>query len=275
MEHLPIDILLVRHGESEGNLAQRFSKRGDDSLWTPEFASRHSSNWRLTDTGRTQAKAAGEWIKKNIGTFDGYFCSEYVRAQETAALLNFPNAKWHLDFYLREQDKGIFGGRPYKERERAYEDSLARLKKDTFYVAPPGGESVANCCLRVDRSIHKWQTSYPGQKVIAVCHGNIMTAFRVRMERMSQSQYQEISNSDHPHDKIHFCQALHYTRRNPETGEIASIPTWMRSICPWNPQLSDNEWEVIARPTFTTTQLLAEVNKVPQLVNNSDVQTAS
>ncbi len=28
MEHLPIDIVLVRHGESEGNLAQSQSKKG-------------------------------------------------------------------------------------------------------------------------------------------------------------------------------------------------------------------------------------------------------
>jgi broad specificity phosphatase PhoE len=28
MEHLPIDIVLIRHGESEGNLAQSRSKKG-------------------------------------------------------------------------------------------------------------------------------------------------------------------------------------------------------------------------------------------------------
>jgi hypothetical protein len=41
MENLPIDIVLVRHGESEGNLAQAYSKKGDDSLWTPEFSARY------------------------------------------------------------------------------------------------------------------------------------------------------------------------------------------------------------------------------------------
>ncbi len=52
MENLPIDIVLVRHGESEGmkttqdlivagNLAQFQSKKGDDSLWTPDFSKRY------------------------------------------------------------------------------------------------------------------------------------------------------------------------------------------------------------------------------------------
>jgi broad specificity phosphatase PhoE len=60
------------------------------------------------------------------------------RAQETAAILNFKNAKWHTDFYLREQDKGLLGGKSYLEREREYSDLQHKIKKDTFYIAPPG-----------------------------------------------------------------------------------------------------------------------------------------
>ena len=110
---------------------------------------------------------------------------------------------------------------------------MERLKKDSFYVSPPGGESMANSCLRVDRIISIWQSHCAGQKIIAVCHGNIMTAFRVRLERyrilfvfscsfshgrMSQSRYQEIQNSSSPFDKVQHCQIYHYTRRNPFTG---------------------------------------------------------
>eukprot|EP01114_Cavostelium_apophysatum_P016334 TRINITY_DN4618_c1_g1_i1.p1 TRINITY_DN4618_c1_g1~~TRINITY_DN4618_c1_g1_i1.p1 ORF type:complete len:299 (-),score=62.47 TRINITY_DN4618_c1_g1_i1:1092-1988(-) len=273
MENLPIDIILIRHGESEGNLAQFQSKKGDDTLWTSDFSQRHTSNYRLTDRGREQANVAGEWIKKNLGEFfDSYWVSEYIRAQETAALLNFKNAKWHCEFYLREQDKGILAGKSHTEREKEYSDQLEKLKKDSFYVAPPGGESMANSCLRVDRIISMWQTSCPGQKIVCVCHGNIMTAFRVRLERMSQSRYQEIQKSNNPQDKIQHCQIFHYTRRNPDTGEIEPIPLWMKSICPWDVSLSKNEWEQIVRPVFTTESLIAEVNKVPQLINNENIK---
>lgn len=273
MENLPIDIFLIRHGESEGNLAQAQSKKGDDSLWTSDFSQRHTSNYRLTDRGRAQAQIAGEWVKKNIGdTFDTYWVSEYVRALETAAILDFKNAKWHCEFYLREQDKGILGGKSHLSREKEYSDQLEKLKKDSFYVAPPGGESMANSCLRVDRIISMWQTSCPGQKIIAVCHGNIMTAFRVRLERMSQSRYQEIQKSSSQTDKIQHCQILHYTRRDPVSGEISPIVKWMKSICPWDESLSKNEWEEIVRPIFNNEALLMEVNKVPQLINNGDVK---
>ncbi len=148
-----------------------------------------------------------------------------------------------------------------------------KLKKDSFYIAPPGGESIANSCLRVDRIISLWQNSCPGQKVIAVCHGNIMMAFRVRLERMSQSRFQEIDMSKHPYDKLYNGHIIHYTRRDPKTGEIEPIPKWMKSICPWDLSLSSNEWEEIHRPIYSADQLLAEVARVPQLINNSDVKT--
>lgn len=94
MEHLPIEIVLVRHGEAEGNLAHSQSQKGDDSLWTPEFMvwtifklllnknqkARHTSSYRLTDRGREEAKIAGDYIRENITEqFDQHFVSEYIR----------------------------------------------------------------------------------------------------------------------------------------------------------------------------------------------------
>lgn len=273
MESLPIDIVLVRHGESEGNLAQSLSKKGDDSLWSTEFASRHTSNYRLTDRGREQARQASKWIKENITqTFDMYYVSEYIRAQETAALLDFVNAKWNVSFYLREQDRGILAGKSKQERANEYADLVRRWKKDSLYVAPPGGESLANVCLRVDRVIKEWQRSCSGMRIIAVCHGNIMTAFRVVLERISQSKFQEIEQSEDPKDRMYNGQIIHYTRRNPWTGEIAEIPRWVRSIVPWDLSLGRHEWQEFEHPLFSTEQILEEVAKVPQIINNGDLE---
>lgn len=75
MEGLPVDIVLVRHGESEINLAHV-----DDKLWTKEFRERHPSNYMLTNVGRKQAEVTAEWIKEHIyDHFDAYFCSNYAR----------------------------------------------------------------------------------------------------------------------------------------------------------------------------------------------------
>lgn len=99
--NMPVDLVLVRHGQSEGNLAQRLCRQQQQqqqqheqqheqrcpqtvateaAVWSPEFRSRHNSLYRLTDRGRRQASIAGAWIRSNVGTvFDKYFTSEYVR----------------------------------------------------------------------------------------------------------------------------------------------------------------------------------------------------
>jgi hypothetical protein len=76
-----LDFVLVRHGESEGNTAYDRSRAGDHSLYSGDFLTRHSSQWRLTERGRWQAKKAGAWIMKNMDcNFHRYYTSEYSRA---------------------------------------------------------------------------------------------------------------------------------------------------------------------------------------------------
>lgn len=105
---MPLDLVLVRHGQSEANVASRHSREGDHSLFTDEFRKKHDSQYRLTNEGVKQAKAAGKWIRENFKRpyFDRYLTSEYARAMETAALLNLPESKWYIDFFLREREWG-------------------------------------------------------------------------------------------------------------------------------------------------------------------------
>jgi hypothetical protein len=107
----PTDLILVRHGQSEGNLAQDRSAAGDEEDWIKGFSDKHTSRYRLTQLGRDQAKYAGKWIRDNIHRgkdkfFDMSFTSEYIRAMETAALLDLPEDRWLLNPFLREKDKG-------------------------------------------------------------------------------------------------------------------------------------------------------------------------
>ncbi len=71
----------------------RARQHNDTSVFENEyFKNKPSSKWRLTDLGRTQAIKAGEWIRDHVGPIDFFYTSEYVRAMETSALLNLPNA---------------------------------------------------------------------------------------------------------------------------------------------------------------------------------------
>jgi NAD+ kinase len=89
-----------------------------------------------------------------------------------------------------------------------------------------------------------------------------MWAFRVRLERLNQIRYRQLDKSTNPWDKINNCQVIHYTRRNPEgCGKLESHLSWMRSICPWDEKLSNPNWQVLTRPTYSNKELL-EMTKV-------------
>jgi broad specificity phosphatase PhoE len=266
---MPIDLVLVRHGQSEGNLAQAKSKKGDDSFWTGEFSQRPSSMYRLTKKGVEQAKSAGEWIKENISPrFDRYYCSEYLRAMETAAYLEFENAEWFSEFYLREQDMGVLAGKSSQQRKEEYAHELARRDRDAFYYAPPGGESIAECALRVEKWISQLRQNAAGMKVIAVCHGNIMKAIRLRIEKMTSAEWHKFDND--PYYQTYNSQVLHYSRRDPVTGRIGHDINWFRTYCPWNPSKTPTDWVRVYRPSWTNEQLLSWAELTPRLVDNVD-----
>jgi NAD+ kinase len=264
---MPMNLVLVRHGESEGNVARQFSKNGDHSLYTAEFKNRHNSLLRLTDTGREQARIAGQWIRANIRrVFFRYYVSEYIRAKETAAYLGFLGAKWYADFYLRERDWGKLDLESDEVRKTRFAEDMKRKELDSFYWTPPDGESMAQICFRIDRVLDTLHRECDGEDVIIVCHGETMLGFRVRIERMSQEKYHANDCSKDPLNRIHNGQIIHYTRRDPATGEVAPYCRWMRSVCPWDPKRSRNEWEVIERPRYSNQDLLDSAAKLPRFI---------
>jgi NAD+ kinase len=264
---MPIDLVLVRHGESEGNVANKRSRKGDHSAFTDEFKKRHSSQWRLTDKGREQARIAGEWIKENIGEkFDRHFVSEYIRAKETAALLDLPKAKWDVEFYLRERDWGVIDVYSVEERMIKFAEEMARREKNPFLWAAPGGDNMVDKCLHVDRINSTLHRECSDKKVIIVCHGEVIRAYQVRLQRLTIARFSKLVGSKNVFDKIHNCQILHYTRRNPITGDLADKLYWMRSICPTDLSRSRDEWQKIKRRRSTNDDLMCEVNLVTQLI---------
>lgn len=169
------DLVLLRHGESEGNVARNRSIGGDHSLYTGEFKHRHSALWRLTDRGREQAIAAGDWLRSNgLYEFDRYYVSEYLRAMETAARLNLNDAKWYAEMLIRERDWGQMDLLSEKERVAKFMHELQRRDLDPFYFSPPGGESLAAVAQRADRLVSSLHRECNGKKAIVVCHGEVM-----------------------------------------------------------------------------------------------------
>nr|PIL97537.1 phosphoglycerate mutase family protein [Toxoplasma gondii COUG] len=311
--NMPVDLVLVRHGQSEGNLAQRLCRQQQQNadtlagsndplsastssvrdkasadlgmgVWSKEFRERHNSLYRLTDKGRMQAAVAGRWIRSHVATlFDKYFTSEYVRAMETAAMLSLPSARWATEMYLRERDRGILANKPHHERHEQHPEEMRRKERDAFYWQPSGGESIANLCLRVDRVMENLCESCSGLRVIIVCHGGVIKSFRALIERVRPTESRSsVSSGSGPGggtgaataargqlEKIHNCQIVWYSRRDPRTGSISSKYNWVKSVCPWNMNLSSNQWREIRRHVYSNEELLRSVHQVPQLVNRS------
>jgi NAD+ kinase len=263
---LPIDLVLVRHGESEGNVARHLSQSGDNSLFTQEFMQRHSSLYRLTDRGISQAVAAGGWVKGNIGPhFDRYMVSTYLRAMETAGLMDLPDAQWRLEDYLRERDIADWDNVPESLKLENYAESYARYKLDPFRWQPPGGgESVAQLCMRADRVLDTLHRQAQDQSVIVTCHGMMMWAFMVRIERLTPGMF--LDRTKDASFRIRNCQVHHYTRRDPVTGRVSDHADWVRSVCPWDTTKSNPNWREIIRPRFSSVDLLEMARSSPRLV---------
>lgn len=265
---MPLDLVLVRHGQSEGNVAVHASKRGDESFIEREgFRERHSSWWRLTGLGVEQAQLAGQWIQTELGPeFDRYYVSAYTRALETAANLRLPEARWFIDPNLRERERGREDLLSAAERELAIESARERASTP-FYWRPLNGESIAAVCIRVRDFCSTLHREVSDGKVLIVCHGEVMEAFRVVLERMTHYDYAEWTNSDDPRERIHNGQVFHFTRRHPQTGEVSDYPNWWRSISTSDLSLCDPRWREIRRPRFSNADLLSLVERTPRLID--------
>jgi broad specificity phosphatase PhoE len=90
----PINLVLVRNGTSEGVVAMRKLKdregKGDPTL-LDRFLARHSSKWRLTQTGLRQAHAAGRWLHENFPDgFDVHLTGEYSAPSKRQRTSGYP-----------------------------------------------------------------------------------------------------------------------------------------------------------------------------------------
>ena len=105
---MPLDLYVIRHGESEANVIVQAGEQGDNSLYTQDNVTVPDRSWRLTATGRKQADCIGRWlVSQQLQLFDRYMVSPYVRTRETASPpWPWPKAKWEENRVLRERFLG-------------------------------------------------------------------------------------------------------------------------------------------------------------------------
>ncbi len=261
---LPKNLILVRHGQSEGNVAQHASRRGDNQFFTPEFRERHSSSFHLTEKGIIQATYAGLWLRKNIPFPLGrFYVSDYVRAMETAAYLELAGAGWRREFHLRERDMALMDNITEEEKRERYALEVEEWEKHSFFSTPAGGgESVAQLCMRLKTTmLTHWARECPNDNVIVVCHGRVIRGFQVEIEGLLPEDFLRLINSKQPWDKMRNGQIVWYTRFDPWTGEEHPHIVAVRIVCPWDLIGGDYGWRRIERKTWSNEELLSEAAK--------------
>ena len=124
------NLILVRHGQSKFNLERRFTGFYDVDL---------------TSKGKSEAKYAGELIKKLNIEFDAYFTSELIRASNSLniilKILNKSNAEINKAWELNERHYGGLTGLNKDETIKKYGIEQVKIWRRSFDIPPPKMES--------------------------------------------------------------------------------------------------------------------------------------
>lgn len=194
-------LVLMRHGESQWNLENRFTG------WT---------DVDLTETGREQARKAGELLKKEGYTFDLAYSSVLKRAIRTLWIaLDAMDAMYTpvgVNWRLNERHYGALQGLNKAETAAKYGDEQVLVWRRAYAIAPepltldderhprfdsryakiPADQLPATECLKdtVARVLPFWNESIApairaGRKVLIAAHGNSLRALIKHLDNVS------------------------------------------------------------------------------------------
>ena len=186
------NLILLRHGQSQWNLENRFTGWEDVPL---------------TEQGIAEAKVAGQLMKKNKVHIDVIFSSVLQRATKTAELAI---KEMNLEQFwsdgqllmiknqsLNERDYGDLVGLNKEETANKYGKEQVRIWRRSYDVSPPGGESLENVVTRVKPYFINFiePKINEGQDVLIAAHGN---SLRASMIQVGLYKAEEISKIEIP-----------------------------------------------------------------------------
>jgi len=175
-------LVLLRHGESQWNLENRFTGWIDVPL---------------SEKGIEEAKSAGEKLKQY--KFDHAFTSVLKRANDTLNIvLDITGQKTiPIDYNqaLNERHYGDLQGLNKAETAKKYGDAQVKIWRRSFDVPPPNGESLKNTLERV---LPYWESNIlpcvkKGERLIIVAHGNSLRSLVMHLDNLSKEAVLELN----------------------------------------------------------------------------------
>ncbi len=180
-------LVLVRHGQSQWNLENRFTGWVDVPL---------------TEQGEKEARQAGEKLKGC--RFDVAFTSALQRAQRTLALIiqvaGFKDLPVYMDQALNERHYGGLQGLNKAETAAKYGDEQVKIWRRSYDVPPPKDEtgyteSLKDTAARTLPYFDSHVVPYlkQGKNVLVAAHGNSLRSIVMHLENLTKEQVLELN----------------------------------------------------------------------------------
>lgn len=177
-----IQLVLLRHGESQWNLENRFTGWVDVPL---------------SSKGEQEAREAGQKLK--AFRFDRAYTSVLKRAIDTLQIVlevvgqtGIPIEK---DQALNERLYGELQGLNKAETAKKYGEQQVKIWRRSYDVRPPGGESLKDTAERVlpyyERHIRP--DILAGRNILVTAHGNSLRALVMHLDRLSTAEVLELN----------------------------------------------------------------------------------
>jgi len=171
------DLILLRHGQSQWNLENRFTGWVDVPL---------------SPRGEEEARSAGE--KRRGRKIDKLYTSVLKRAIDTAEIAletaRIGPLPTERDAALNERMYGDLQGKNKAEAAREFGPDQVKLWRRSYDVRPPGGESLADTAARV---LPYWERRIlpdlrAGKNVLVAAHGNSLRALVMHLDSLTREQ---------------------------------------------------------------------------------------
>jgi 2,3-bisphosphoglycerate-dependent phosphoglycerate mutase len=175
-------LVLLRHGESQWNLENRFTGWVDVPL---------------TEKGREEARRAGEKLRHI--RFDKAYTSRLQRAIETLEIvlqvIGQEGLPVEYDMALNERHYGDLQGLNKAETAEKFGKEQVHLWRRSYEVAPPGGESLKDTAARTLPyfEAHVLPDLRSGKNVLVSAHGNSLRSIVMHLDKLSEAQVLELN----------------------------------------------------------------------------------
>jgi broad specificity phosphatase PhoE len=170
------EIILVRHGQTPWN---------KDKIFRGTFDIPHD------ETGREEARLAGEWLKGE--TIHAAYCSPLSRARDTAEAVAHHHGLLVTDLPgIIDLNYGDWQGMPLAEVKVKYSDLYRQWETAPHTVRFPGGETLEEVSKRAWAAVGEVVPRHPNQTVLLAAHRVVNKVLIARFVGLDNSHFWRI-----------------------------------------------------------------------------------